>query len=301
MRKLFVLFLLVALVPFTVGCNGLWDFDDDDDPVAVPRATVVMTPSVQVPAALAASLRTAIDGYEVPLTIGGQTFYPVDVTTVNNVTTLSYSFEILASALGLNTTTTTSATVPATVNILGTTVSFNLTVSNVSTAAKAAVTKTITVQDNNGTIVVAVTGETATQPTGPSTPSTTGQYITSVLYGSTKVSTISTTPTTVTSLLPEFKVIMNNAVTNITAWSVRVKCVGTGAEYTLNMGTAALTAAKDTTDATGKTIKVTVLGNGANLTLENGKTYEIQRVSGTIDGTTFGEGSKRYIKVVLAQ
>ncbi|MFZ5950479.1 MAG: hypothetical protein ACOYXC_07225, partial [Candidatus Rifleibacteriota bacterium] len=34
MRKLFVLFLLVALVPFTVGCNGLWDFDDDSDPVA---------------------------------------------------------------------------------------------------------------------------------------------------------------------------------------------------------------------------------------------------------------------------
>ena len=56
MKKLFVLFLLVALVPFTVGCNGLWDFDDDED--AAPTGTLVLS-RVFPAGLLAGNLRAA--------------------------------------------------------------------------------------------------------------------------------------------------------------------------------------------------------------------------------------------------
>lgn len=54
MKKLFVLFLLVALVPFTVGC-GLFGDNDDTTPINVAK----LKASVTMPGSLAGSLRAA--------------------------------------------------------------------------------------------------------------------------------------------------------------------------------------------------------------------------------------------------
>lgn len=55
MKKLFVLFLLVALVPFTVGC-GLFGDNDDTSPVDFTKLTATAT----LPAAAAPSLRALV-------------------------------------------------------------------------------------------------------------------------------------------------------------------------------------------------------------------------------------------------
>lgn len=78
MKKLFVLFLLVALVPFTIGC-GL--FGDNDDTSPVPNLTNLAT-TITVPAAAVAPLKASILGARVSpaidfagfsITIGGYT------------------------------------------------------------------------------------------------------------------------------------------------------------------------------------------------------------------------------------
>ncbi len=55
MKKLFVLFLLVALVPFTVGC-GLFGDNDDTTPINITKLTAKAT----LPAAAAPSLRALV-------------------------------------------------------------------------------------------------------------------------------------------------------------------------------------------------------------------------------------------------
>ncbi len=55
MKKLFVLFLLVSLVPFTVGCSLFGDDDDDYTPVATTRLTSTAT----LPATAGSNLKAA--------------------------------------------------------------------------------------------------------------------------------------------------------------------------------------------------------------------------------------------------
>lgn len=73
MKKLFVLFLLVALVPFTVGC-GL--FGDNDDTSPVPNLTnlkaSVVVPAAAVPPSIrAARVSPAVKFANYKITIGG--------------------------------------------------------------------------------------------------------------------------------------------------------------------------------------------------------------------------------------
>jgi hypothetical protein len=297
MRKLFVLFLLVALVPFTVGCNGLWDFDDDDDPVLVKAATSVVKPVVTVSSAIAAGLRASFDAWSIVMSIGGQDYYPVDVQVSGSNTIITYP-EIDVTSLFVG--DATSTTVPAIITINGEPVNVSLTASKLSTSStKAVTTKTITIsQATTGEINVTVDNETVTS-TNP--VSTTDQYIVSVKYDGAAVSGSSAAPTTVNTVEPMFSIVMNNAVTAINAWTFTVTNVTTGASFDMALADGLVTAVVDPADTTNKTIKVTVVG-GNGKTLDNGSTYKVEYKTGTINGTAFTKAvAPRYIKVVLAQ
>lgn len=294
MKKLFVLFLLISLVPFTVGC---WNDDDDNDAIAAPRSNIVVSPSVQVPndLAAAASMRAAISGYEVPMVLNGKTEYPVQVKESGDVTTLVYSFSFTDTELALN-SSVTAKEVTGTLTILGVSIPVKMTVSNLSTAAIATVVKTITVtKDNNtGKFVVQVAGETINQPDQNTVPDPdASQYIVSVRYGENVVSAEKGQPTSVTTLTPSFKVTMNKDVTAITSWEVKVTNVDSEASFTLTQTSGAITVTQS-----GKDITLNVVGETGKQ-LKDGATYEIQRLAGTVNGVPFGEGGKRYIKVVL--
>lgn len=86
MKKLFVLFLLVALVPFSVGCS-LWGGDDDE--VTYPP---VLTAKVTVPAA-GLSLRGA--------DVAG-TDYADYTLTLGDVTLESTTYEVVAGGIEIS-------------------------------------------------------------------------------------------------------------------------------------------------------------------------------------------------------
>lgn len=79
MKKLFVLFLLVALVPFTIGC-GLFGDNDDTSPVNLPILTASI-PSMKVPTNLRA---VAVENFKnkVTITINGIELSPASITDI---------------------------------------------------------------------------------------------------------------------------------------------------------------------------------------------------------------------------
>jgi len=114
MKKLFVLFLLVALVPFSVGCS-LWG--GDDDAVTYPP---ILTAKVVVPAA-GLSLRGA--------SVAG-TDYSAYTITLNGVTLPATSYEVVSGSSNVEITFSSivsqadkdsveKATLPVTVVITG--------------------------------------------------------------------------------------------------------------------------------------------------------------------------------------
>lgn len=82
MKKLFVLFLLVALVPFTVGC-GLFGDNDDTSPVDLPILRASLS-SYPVPASLRADAAglAYVNSKNVTMTINGIELKPSDATEV---------------------------------------------------------------------------------------------------------------------------------------------------------------------------------------------------------------------------
>ncbi len=84
MKKLFVLFLLVALVPFTVGC-GLFGDNDDTSPVDLPILRASLS-SYPVPASLRADAAglAYVNSKNVTMTINGIELKPSDATEVGS-------------------------------------------------------------------------------------------------------------------------------------------------------------------------------------------------------------------------
>lgn len=82
MKKLFVLFLLVALVPFTVGC-GLFGDNDDTTPVNLPVLSASLS-AYPVPASLRADAAglAYVNSKNVTMTINGIELKPTDATLV---------------------------------------------------------------------------------------------------------------------------------------------------------------------------------------------------------------------------
>jgi len=199
MRKLFVLFVLAALIPFTTGCriDGLWGYDDDSGQYAVATTSTVKNTvnlSVAVPATaiskadIQAGATVVMDGVTLAPTLdstgtdyvkdaaGNYVFSAVNVP-VTNLTTQGAT---LASA--------GTANVPVTINVPG---KLNNVTVTVPVSSKAPTTA------NVATNTVTLTYSTTTDPTtGKVTPTFTGTTVTSDPNAPTyTVPTVTATPT----------------------------------------------------------------------------------------------------------
>ncbi len=291
MRKLFVLFLLISLVPFTVGCNGLWDFDDDDDPVVTAKPAVVKPSVVLPPSLVSPSIRAQQDYTEVFIVYNNIEYYSNGITgpDANGDYTLTFPDITIDKNVTSFNSTTGIATVNFTLYVAGQTVPFTVQASDRSTATTAVNNKTISVTVVGGNITVTVDGTAATP-----IPVATKQYISAVKYGTTRVSVDSANPTMVNSLTPSFTVFFDQDVKTITNWTVAVKNVGTGNSFNL---TSANNAALFTTATNGKAVTVKVVG-ATGYALKANSTYEVQFTGGKVNGDDLAKGRKRYIKTL---
>ncbi len=234
MKKLFVILLLVALVPFTTGCNGLWDFDSDNDSnVAYTTLTSKATlPSAAISAG--ASIRGAASYTGLTMKVGNITLPATGaVDNGDGTTTVTFTKSV---------TTTEAATVTGNVP------------ATVSQGATAIVTVTLTLGTSqasqvgvviNGTVsatgVLTVTSVSATYvPTGSTTATTatttvtaTGTItvstfkVTGVAYGATALTTTTTNAPVVNVANPSFavtfdKVLPTTLTSANTTWTLRV-------------------------------------------------------------------------------
>jgi hypothetical protein len=275
MKKLFVIFLLVSLVPFTVGCNGLWDFDDDDDPVAMKT----LTSKVTFPAAAVSAngnIRGVLAYTGLKLVINNVIFEPSDAIyndigtpddTSDDTVVVTFSAVVPVSNIPTGTqtmkvtsgnTTLVAATIdlgndsPDSIALVvdGTTVTVSVTVDGTpSTPTSAEVTKNL---------------DDATVPTFA---------VTSVKYGTTDLTNASSTAITVNTLNPTFRVNFSAAPDLDTAtWEIYVKSATTGSDFTL----------KSTdyptlfnTTPVGTAVDVTLAGATGKALLNN-RTYMVQ-------------------------
>lgn len=235
MKKLFVLFLLVALVPFTVGCSL---FGDDSDSASVDMAT--LTASAQLPASAGkTSLRaaTADKFANVTMKIGDEILTAVsEVPTDNTNATYTVTFSKVVSTAAYQAATTGIVPVVITRND-GTQIKFAADFSTFSSSSPLSVSV-------NAAGNVSSTG--------------------SIYSSYAKVSSITETKNTLT---PEFTVVFDTdivSVTNPAAFDVKV-----------TSDTTTVAASQDDfnvsyTSAT-KTMKVSL----KNKTLTDGKTYTV--------------------------
>lgn len=278
MRKLFVLFLLVALVPFTVGCNGLWDFEDDSDPVA----TTTLSAKATLPSAAFSangSIRAAASYTGLTMRVGGNVLTATSAVD-NGDGTMTVTFtKVVTVAQAAAVTGNVVAEI-----LSGTTVIVTTTVALGTTAAPT-VTVVVT-----GTVVagvftptaVTVTYVTATVTT-PVTVVTTGTTflpvtnpvfnVTGVTYGTTALTMLNDTNTvTVSTLNPTFRVNFSEApVLTAATWEVMVTNVTSGAAFTL---TSTTYPTLFTTTAVGTAVDVKVAG-ATGKALVAGKTYKV--------------------------
>ncbi|PKL45286.1 MAG: hypothetical protein CVV42_18840 [Candidatus Riflebacteria bacterium HGW-Riflebacteria-2] len=212
MKKLFVLFLLVALVPFSVGCS-LWGNDEDLDVIPVTVTAKAVVPAVGI------SLRAAATSV-----VGS--IYEKYTLTIDGITMKADTYEAVAGTTDVEITfkaEVTQAQKTAFAALIG---DVTITVSN-----GAAVPTTDTAYVNittAGTFTVTVTaaGITGVAIDGTSLPA--DQFSTTGYVGITSVKTAgntltSTTYASATSLLPVFTITLDDltlagAVTaNVTA------------------------------------------------------------------------------------
>jgi len=257
MRKLFVLFLLVALVPFTVGCNGLWDFDDDTD--AVAQSTLKMARIF--PAGTFA-------------TKGATVAYLEDLTLVVDGITMvydSHTFDASGSPV-----VTFKAVIPtATLQALqakadaGTTVTAEVRLGTTVIETVAALTLPTTITENTTATVAAVVVPDFSKVTDPAS-----FKVTSVTFGGTALGNSANGAIVVNSMTPTFSVAFDTAYATLTdvTFEVVVKNVTTGTSYTLKTGETGLTVAANGTN--GINVTVGTASNGEKLA--SGYTYSVQ-------------------------
>jgi hypothetical protein len=235
MRKLFVIFLLVALVPFSVGCDIV--DGDDDNPVTGPTSsTVTLNPSVTVPSTFAANMRAvALNALEIPMEFNGESYLPkVDTTTKSGYTILSY--QIITTTEEIQQVTgqafaTSGLKIPVKFYAYGQPIKLEIDApvyepgsSVISSSAN------FEIRENAGKYFLAdLDNQTEKEVTIDPTK---GFYITSVKYGETNVSGDPTDPTIVSSL-PTFKITFNQAPANLDSaeWSLKFSRVEVSYNY----------------------------------------------------------------------
>ncbi len=261
MKKLFVLFLLVALVPFTVGC-GLFGDNDDTSPVDLPTLRASVT-GMSVPANIRGNL-AAFQAKKVTVVINGVTLSPV-AATENPAGSGKWDvdFQALVDAATIA-AISTQGTVNIEVQVNGVTTT-SVIVPAASVATARSVTLPLTVAGVIDTNTVKVGGETVPVVTDTANVAT----ITGATNGTsnTPVATTQGAAVPVDSLTPAFVVTFDKDVVlqNYT-FDVMVKNV-TKAEQTLGQNDIMVSA------VTGNSKQANVAVHGK--TLSAGQTYQI--------------------------
>jgi hypothetical protein len=281
MRKLFVLFLLISLVPFTVGCNGLWDFDDDNDPVAMKT----ITKNVKLPSSVVsgANLRAAVGYNSLELWFNGVKMSVSGTPTFDEATNMwTVVFKGLMSQAqfnGLTGKTVTTKLMSGTSTLLeftfvvtsGTNDGDTITVSD-STTIPGDLTAAITTTDGSSAPLITLV---------PVDMTLVPQLTTTVKVNGANVSSTLTGAKTVSSLNPIFQLDFSAAPKNLSAatWEVIVTHVNatTGAtikSYTLDSTDNKALFSVTARGTTGADLKVVGEANTV-YTLEAGATYKV--------------------------
>lgn len=236
MKKLFVLFLLISLVPFTVGCNLFGGDDDDSAPVNVAKLSAAATLPASAGAANLRGVAVAANKFKnVTMKIGDVTLVAVtEEPTDSTNATYTVKFEKIVSTAEYNAATTGVVPVVITKND-GSQVKFAVDFSTFSSSSPLSVSV-----DTAGNV------------------SSTG----SVYASYAKVTSITATTNTLT---PEFTVVFDTDIGSVqtpAAFDVKV-----------TSGTTTVAASIDDFNVsyTPNTMKVSL----KNKTLTDGKTYTV--------------------------
>lgn len=285
MKKLFVLFLLVALVPFTVGCS-LWGHDEDLDVLNTTKASI--TTKLPASAISGSSLRGAVSYQTLTLTVDGIPFYPEapQGPDANNLWTIVFS-AWLTDAQQATLADASPETAVITTNVSGTPatiITFPVTIVSVTTTP-------VLVVAEDGTVTVDGTTVPATDVTEGTFDGTTYSFsVASATFNAVDLPTSLTAVAEanyVNTLTPTFTLTFSKAPTNLltATWKVVVTSVDatTGAtikSYTLDSTVAAdkalFTVAAVEGDTTKATVKLNASTTDLTKNLESGKTYKVQ-------------------------
>ena len=260
MRKLFILLLLVSIVPFTVGCNGLFDNDSDGSGAYYPpttlASTIAFSTTVTVPASTSkTSIRAAVTAPT--MTIHGVTLIgnPKDATHV------VFAHNFTATELGL-TTTDTDIALPFTLSI--TTADGRQTFSSsvklyVRTSSGTEATNNIPMSIASGKLTV--TGNTAAVA-GEAVNQLDQVSVGEIVLGQNNESN----PTLINTLTPTFSVTFTQSTPEAASLTVIVTRVDNGYSYTFSGNDALFTANSG---------QVT-LNYAGNYTLTPNSTYKVE-------------------------
>lgn len=330
MRKLFVIALLVALIPFTTGCRvgGLWGYDDDSGSniggtaaVAVAKNTVTLTQNVTL-ASSAVRLANVLWS-DIPLILGAGTnaitIYPASYSKdANGNIVLKYQKDITVASLtaAVPTYSDTNKAVAFTVVYAGINISGSINLDNRTTDTTAATTVNITISGSPTTGFTV----TVTSSTGPTGASSTGATVTTttvttaqlsntfslekVSFGAYTLGMSATTDVvTVNTLAPKFTVTFNSTsnYTAATTWTAKVTNVTSGNSFTLSNTTdsALFTVASATNADNQGTIDITV-GTATGKALKAGQTYMVEftatNLKNASGSASLGVPAVRYFK-----
>jgi len=332
MRKLFVIALLVALIPFTTGCRvgGLWGFDDDSGSnigctaahaASAAKSSVVFTQNVTL-ASSAVKLTAAVLWTDIPLVLGtganAITIYPTSYATdTNNNIVLKYTKTITTTELTAAVPTYSAAdgskAVAYTIVYAGISISGSVNLDNRTTDTTAATTVNVMITGSTTTgfsiSVTSTTGPTGATSTGATVTTTTvtstalqaALTIDSVQFGGANLGVDTTNLVTVNTLTPKFTVNFSNATawTSATTWTMIVTNVTSGNAFTL---TSTSDAALFTIASSGTKLDITV-GTAAGKALKTGQTYKVEFSSSNLKntaGTAVALPAYRYFKTNTA-
>lgn len=266
MKKLFVLFLLVALVPFTVGCS-LWGHDEDLDVLPVTITAKAVVPAAGLSALRAAAVSVVGTAYEnYTLTVGTQVLNAYMYETVGTNVEITFRAEVTSAQKAAFEAQTGVVNVTLSDGVKTETASVNMT-----TAGTITVTVTVDAVTGNTEISGVAVNGTAVADENIATGGT--YSITSVTVGGNTLGSTAATYATATVLFPAFTVTFPDAVTAADV------TVANGLSITTKnaAGVTVAIAADDFTVAQGtaNTIIVTVKDQAEPKRLNNGTVYSV--------------------------
>ena len=290
MKKLFVLFLLVALVPFTVGCS-LWGHDEDLDVIA--KTTKSATVKVPAAAISGVSARAAVSYTTMTLTINGIPF-SISGTPVYNKTDDTYTITFVAELTESQIESISAVAVPVVITAGGNTIVSTTTSVSIDTTVPVIVV----VDNGDGTIDVTVNGTTVVDN---STPPVLPKYeVASVTVLTTELN--ATEYKKIASLTPTFTVTLKEAYTNASLdavkWDVKVTNKTTGLDFVLSSTNTAhkalFTVAASGDAKKAVTVKVNTKDGAQPSSLTINEDYEVTLIAtdltngtATLDQATF--------------